>query len=496
MNKLSPAKKASQLLFPAFRFGETDPLDAQRLVDLGVGGFCIYGGTPPEIRSLTQKLQRKADIPLLFCADYEDGIATHVKEGTEFPSNMALGAAGQEKLAYQKAIITAREAKAMGVDWILSPVVDLATHSENPIVNLRSFGRDPKLVCSMAGAYLKGLKISGALGCLKHFPGHGETPLDSHLTLPTLDIPLMTLHKRELEPFYRLGEIAGSVMLGHLRVKAMDSSLPASMSSKIVSDFLRKKINFSGLAVTDALSMLAISQRYSPERVAQCAIKARVDVLLCPEDPFSFHRILLNTVDKHGLFPWVEDACKRIAHAKEQLGLFKTGGLVPEKDLRFIGSYSHQVAAKEMAEAALSWDMKPRKSLLKANYLVSYLEPEAESSRDWMGTVFVNTLKEGGVRVVPWGPQSHSRILVIGSFISPRAYSGKIELDKFELDKVRHALSRSVMGLGVSFGSPFVFRKIKNLSLSLCAFSDSEDSQRAAALAILGQKKVSGKMPV
>src|SRR6185295_4556600 len=184
MRRWSLAQKSLQLLFPEFRFGVTDPSDAEWLVDIGVGGFCVYGGSASEIAGLTKRLQERARIPLLFSADYEDGLASHVAEGTRFPSNMGIGATGNVRFAFEKARLTAIESRAIGIRWVLAPVLDLATQPANPIVNIRSFGADPTLVSRMGLAYMKGLKAGRVLSCAKHFPGHGDTISDSHLELP------------------------------------------------------------------------------------------------------------------------------------------------------------------------------------------------------------------------------------------------------------------------------------------------------------------------
>ena len=214
----------ARLVFPGFTIGQDDPKDAQKLARLGVGGFCLYRGSPKTVASMTRRLRRAAPQPLLICADYEEGAWAHVPGSTPLPTNLGIGASGSVKAAHRKGLITAREARAMGVDWVLAPVVDLLSEPKNPIVNVRSFSREPKQAVRLARAYMAGLKAGGALGCLKHFPGHGATTEDSHLDLPTVKSARRLLDKRELVPFKTLARSADAVMLGHLVVPALDAA--------------------------------------------------------------------------------------------------------------------------------------------------------------------------------------------------------------------------------------------------------------------------------
>src|SRR5262249_42096968 len=157
-----------QLIFPGYKFGIDDPDEALMLAELGVGGFCLFGGLPDEVAEFAARLQKAAPRRLLLCADFEDGVATQVMGATALPSNMGLGAANSETLAFEKGRVTAAESRALGVDWVLAPVCDLATAPANPIVNTRAFSSEPGDAARMARAFLRGLKSQGALGCLKH----------------------------------------------------------------------------------------------------------------------------------------------------------------------------------------------------------------------------------------------------------------------------------------------------------------------------------------
>ena len=242
---MTDAEKAGRLVFPGYKFGVDDPARAHALVELGVGGFCLYGGEIQELASFVSRLQAKAAAPLLLAADYEDGVFSQCRGGTPLPSNMGLGASGSEDLAYQKGEITAIEARAMGVKWVFAPVCDLATLAENPIVNTRAFSPDPRVVTRLARTYLQGLKSQGVLGCLKHFPGHGETRQDSHLELPLVKTARAKMWGRELIPYRELAQEASAVMTGHLAVPAMvrNKKTPYSLSDDVARS-LRAEMQF------------------------------------------------------------------------------------------------------------------------------------------------------------------------------------------------------------------------------------------------------------
>lgn len=283
-------KKLARLIYPGFRFGSQDPDLAVKLAELGVGGFCFYGGGAARVYETSRLLRSVSETPLLIASDYENGAGQWVSGATELPSNMAIGASGSEVLARRKGEITALEARALGVDWVFAPVADLASRPSNPIVNVRAFGADPDLVSVLGGAYLSGISSQGALGCLKHFPGHGGTEADSHLVLPSVDKNLAALEDSDLRPFLALSRAADSVMAGHLMLPELDPVNPASLSKGILTGLLRNKIKYAGLVLTDALEMKAVS---GDPLAGVKAFLAGADILLVPDDPFSLYETLV-----------------------------------------------------------------------------------------------------------------------------------------------------------------------------------------------------------
>ena len=478
----------ARLIYPEYRFGKTDPEEAARLVQLGVGGFCFYGGTAEEVIEASRALKALSRTPLLIASDYENGAGQWVKGATELPTNMAIGASGSEALARRKGEITALEARALGVDWVLAPVVDLASMPDNPIVNVRSYGSGHGLVTRLAQAYLSGLSSQGALSCLKHFPGHGATDTDSHLALPVLQKSLHGLEQDDLRPFGALGR-ADSVMAGHLIAEAVDGSAPASLSKAALTGLLRGKLKFGGLVVTDALNMKAVS---ADPGAGVRAFQAGADALLCPEDPFALHEELVRA-SNDGLLSGaaVALALGRQEVLARKLSPFRSSP-PPSDALRCA---EHLAFAAEAAPACLAWAGENRDFTLAEGEIVGYFEPLSRPA-DWKGAAFVEELNKLGARVEPYQPDCGMR-LAVGLFSKPRAFSGSINLSTEEKAALEGALKGAGRSAAVAFGSPFVLGGLEHRpTAGLCAFCALEDFQRAAARVLFGRAKAGGTMPV
>lgn len=228
------------------------------IAELNVGGVILLGGTALEVAARTQQLQGLASVPLLIAADIEEGVGQRFKGATHLPPPLALGAIAHGNLqlakdyAYSYGQITAQEALAIGINWLLAPVADVNNNPHNPVINVRAFGEEPAIVKDLITAFIAGAKNYGVLTTAKHFPGHGDTAIDSHLSLPRLEHGLQRLETLELIPFQ--GAIAAgvdSVMTAHLLIAHWDNEWPASLSP-VCGNYLRTHLNFGGLIVTDA----------------------------------------------------------------------------------------------------------------------------------------------------------------------------------------------------------------------------------------------------
>ncbi len=262
------------------------------LQDLNLGGVILLGGSAPELALRVEQLQNWANLPLLVAADIEEGVGQWFEGATQFPPPMALGAifaqnpAVAAQYARKMGAITAQESIALGINWILAPVVDVNNNPDNPVINVRSFASNPTTVSHLAAAFIEGTKYYPVLTTAKHFPGHGDTSTDSHLDLPILPHSEERLSEVELPPFIKaIAAGVDSVMSAHVLIPTWDQHHPATLSAPILTGQLRQRLGFEGLIVTDALVMGGITKHTSAKEIAIMAVAAGADILLMPQDP-------------------------------------------------------------------------------------------------------------------------------------------------------------------------------------------------------------------
>lgn len=254
-----------------------------------VGGVVLLGrnvGTPEKTRTMLDELQSLTQIPLLAAIDHEGGMVCRFQEGLHpFPGNMALGAIKdpdeRHQLAYRQGRAQGLELRAVGVNWNFAPCLDVNSNPDNPIIGVRSFGEDPRAVAELGTHLMAGLRDAGVVSCVKHFPGHGDTSVDSHLGLPTVHGDWERLWTTELAPF-RTAIAAGApaVMTSHIVFPALDPHRPATVSHRVLVQLLRENLNFDGVVITDCLEMAAVAQTLGTPRAAVLALKAGVDMVL------------------------------------------------------------------------------------------------------------------------------------------------------------------------------------------------------------------------
>lgn len=272
--------------------------------DVGVGGVILLGGSAVEVGVRSQQLHHWAKIPLLIAADIEEGVGQRFAGATHFPPPMALQAIALQDpdqatyLAAQMGAITAREALAIGINWLLAPTVDVNNNRDNPVINVRAFGETPANVCQLTTGFIQGAQQYPVLTTAKHFPGHGDTATDSHLNLPVLPHTRERLTAIELPPFQAaIAAGVDAVMSAHLLIPELDQTYPATLSRPILTDLLRQQMQFDGLIVTDALIMGAIAQRYGATEAAVLAVAAGADILLMPSDPVATIQAVCQAVE-------------------------------------------------------------------------------------------------------------------------------------------------------------------------------------------------------
>jgi len=331
--------RASGYLFDhQIRYPEWEPTaDKLRyyLEKLGVGGVILVGGSAAELAVRSHQLQSWAKFPLLLAADIEEGVGQRFAGATWFGPPMAIAEiAGHnpgkaDRYAEQMGSVTAIEARAIGLNWILAPVVDVNNNPDNPVINVRAFGETPEIVGKLASAFIRGAGEHPVLTTAKHFPGHGDTAVDSHLELPVLPHSPARLAAVELPPFVEaIAAGVDAVMSAHLLIPAWDAEFPATLSHKILIGKLREELGFEGLIVTDALVMGAIANKYGANEAAVLAAEAGADVLLMPLDPEAAILAVCEAVTQGRIsIAQIKESVKRIWEAKIKVGL-----LIKEKE--------------------------------------------------------------------------------------------------------------------------------------------------------------------
>jgi beta-N-acetylhexosaminidase len=352
LKKLSLEERVGQMIVSSFQsnYVSTDSTEFEELVtavhEQKVGGFHVFGGServppvllnptygavtlgqPLEAASILNRLQAISPVPLLNTADFEAGVGFRIAGATAFPRLMAFGAARDERLAQEAGRVTGEEARALGVHVNFAPVVDVNNNPRNPVINTRSYGEDPQLVGRLASAYVRGLQAAGVAATLKHFPGHGDTDVDSHLGLPIIKHPRERLEQMELVPF-RAGVAAGAeaVMTAHIEMPALDPTpkTPTTLSAPIVQGLLRKDLGFGGLIYTDSMGMAGVSSIYSPGEAAVRAVAAGNDVILhSPDDRAAFEGLVEAVKSGRIAEAQINTSVERILRAKAKAGLHR-----------------------------------------------------------------------------------------------------------------------------------------------------------------------------
>ncbi|NBC18006.1 MAG: hypothetical protein GVY18_11915, partial [Bacteroidetes bacterium] len=305
---------------------DDDALEA--VEEVGVGGFLVSRlMAPRDVFAETQRLQRASAVPLFFAADYERGAGRFNNAFTELPSNMALGATRDTLLAAAAGRLTAIESRAVGVNLLFAPVVDVNNNPDNPIINIRSYGEDPALVGDLAAAFTREAQRFGLLTTLKHFPGHGNTTVDSHARLGTVAGDWAALDSTELVPYRRVLRTSrpAAVMTAHLWIPALEPKpLPATLSPRVIGGVLRDTLGFDGLVITDDVKMGALKNTYAPADRVVRALQAGVDVVLTPERLSAAVEAVQAAIERGALTEARIDASvRRILWAKARAGLHR-----------------------------------------------------------------------------------------------------------------------------------------------------------------------------
>ncbi|HEY6119791.1 MAG TPA: glycoside hydrolase family 3 N-terminal domain-containing protein [Pyrinomonadaceae bacterium] len=510
-----------------------------------IGGMILFRGPVYESVMLTNRMQQLARYPLIISADLEAGAGMRFDDTVNFPWNMAVGATANPDFARRQGEITGREARALGVQQVYAPVVDVNNNAANPVINVRSYGEDPQAVASFGAAFAEGAQSAGVIATAKHFPGHGDTATDSHRGLPEIDLPRTRLNAVELVPFRAaIDSGIGSVMVAHIGLPQIDpttvkplprdkkigpidtdeageivaesAAIPATVSP-VVGKILKDDLKFRGLVVTDALSMSGLTIYFNQEEAAVRAIEAGADMLLKPADPDAAFKGVSAAVKSGRLTETrIEESARKLLAAKFDLGLVKQRITPVEEIDRIVAGRDAVSLAREIAEHAITLvrnddDLVPLKNLRPDTHILNLAITNGDD-RLWIANTFSAAMGHSGRTMETLVLDDRSSVaeveravekaraadLVIASLYG-RVRTGQVRsvgLPEPGARALNALLSGKSKIVGISFGNPYLLQNFPALRTYLVAYGDMPSLQQAAARALLGEVDISGKLPI
>jgi beta-glucosidase-like glycosyl hydrolase/CubicO group peptidase (beta-lactamase class C family) len=496
--------------------------DLENMVrDLSLGGVILFRSEVYEAAAVLQDLQTVAKEsslpPLIVASDFEWGADFRINGAVPFPTAMAVGATFDPATAEWMGRASARDARALGIHWIFAPVADVNVDPLNPVINVRAFGQDPAQVGEMAAAFVRGAQAGGVLATAKHFPGHGDTGVDSHIRLPILTHDEARLEAVELAPFRRTIEAGvASVMTAHMAVPALTEAreLPATLSHRVLTQLLRERMAFEGLIVTDAMEMGGITRQYWSGEAAREAVNAGSDMVLLPPRPRAVHADLVRSVKRGDISEArLEEAVRRVLEAKARLGLMTESPEMLATLPEAFGPAAEIERARDVSRQAVTL-LRDRDGLLPLD------------ARRWQSVVVVGVSDNdtaaptgalvGALRGALASVETYSidgrthgdeaadivaaaakaRTLVLAVRVRVRTGTGEIELPDPQARYAEMLQRLDVPTIVVALGSPYSVAAFPEASTALVTYGWSTPLQEAAAGAITGAIPISGRLPV
>ncbi|MBS1271975.1 MAG: Beta-hexosaminidase [Candidatus Marinimicrobia bacterium] len=523
MAAMSLEEKVGQMFMPNFgaTFYSDDSWSYKRvsrwITEYHIGGLSMFGGDPYEAARNIYRFQKMSKYPLLIGSDFEWGIPMRISAGTRFPENMGIGATGKPEFAYQQGVITAKESKALGVHMNFAPALDVNNNPDNPIINVRSYSEDPEMVAKFGVEYIKGLQSEHVAATAKHFPGHGDTDVDSHLSLPEINVDRERLNQVELLPFQAAID-AGvkSIMVAHLALpKITGNELPATLSPYFLKNVLRDSLGYGGLLVTDAMNMGGVQEGFWPGEAAVKSIQAGMDVILYPPDLELAYETVLNAVKEGHISE------KRINESVRRILEFKKFVKVEEHrypDLEHVEKVLED--SDNLATAAKAFQESI--TLVKdENNAVPFKPADIDSM---VTLIITDDIRFGfpggsfaasiGSRVDHYGvhqigPQASDSVMIkanqavegadavaVGVFVRFGSFKGTINLPEDQAEFLSEVLDQEKPIITVGFGTPYLLRYFPEARSFFLTYSSSSESQRTVAAAMFGEQSVSGTLPI
>ena len=550
LKTLSVEQKVGQLItssaYTGFLSSDSATFDelTGRVKALGIGGMHLFGdtelapqvllnpaygavtlGQPFAAASLLNRLQQVSAVPLLNTADFEAGVGFRIAGATVFPRLMSFGAAGDERLVEEAGRVTALESRALGVHVNFAPVVDVNNNARNPVINVRAFGENPDLVGRLGAAYVRGLQAGGMIATLKHFPGHGDTDVDSHIGLPTIPHARARLDSLELPPFRAgIAAGAGAVMSAHVQMPAIDPGefAPATLSRAALTGLLRGELGFNGLIYTDSMGMEAVSRRLSPGEAAARAVAAGNDVILHSPDDTAAAAGILQAVQSGAIaIAQIDASVRRVLEAKARLGLHRQR-LVSLDDLPAkVGTRANRAVAEEVSARAMTLVKDARSEVplkLAKDARVLYLSvldyPSGwriaapsrtfipELKQRWPNVTAIELSDRSTASEIELVRAMASRYdaVVAGIFVRAASASGRMDLAP-ALTRLLNDLSRSTAVskqpfVSVFFGNPYVTTFLPEVPAMLVTYDYYDLAEASAVRALAGERPITGRLPI
>ena len=507
ITEMTIEEKVGQLIMVGFDGTQANEAIETHIRERFVGGVVLFSRnieTPQQTAELTNQLQRLAEaitrqIPLFIGIDQEGGWVIRLKEGaTVLPGNMALGATNSTELAERAGEITAVELAAVGVNLNFAPVMDVNNNPQNPVIDRRSFGESAELVSRLGVAYIHGLQGNGVLATAKHFPGHGDTTVDSHFDLPTVNHARERIHALELQPF-RAAIDAGvaAIMTAHIVYPAFDADRPATLSPTILTDLLRKELGFDGLLITDDMEMKAIDDRYQSGEAAVMAVEAGADIVMVlwtPVKQVEVFDALLSAVKSGRISQTrLDQSVERILKSKE--AAFDRRFVDPDAVGETVGAEAHQQLAQTIASQAITvvrnrdnllpLKLKPETSVLILSKSATLFE---SFKAHHPNTVEVEIPQKPEVEsILPQLIQQVENADVVIAGITNNEQAALVQ---------QISLGTATPVIVIALGSPYTLRGCPDVSASLAAYDIHDASTSAAVDVIVGAREGQGKLPI
>ncbi len=533
---LSLREKAAQMVWPTV-FGDYSSSDSQQWETLRrliqeerVGGYTVSVGSPIEIAVKLDAMQRMSRVPLMFGADFEFGAGYRARGGwflpngidlggaVVFPPQMALGATGDTSLAYEQGRVTALEGRALGVHVAYAPILDVNNNPANPVINTRSYGEDPVLAGRLGAAFVRGLQEHGMIATGKHFPGHGDTEVNSHLALPVVGVTRARLDTVELVPFRAsVAAGVGAIMTFHGAMPALDSTgAPGTLSRKVLGDLLRGDLDFEGVVISDAMDMRGVLDKYGAVEAAIRAVEAGADVLIQPLDVRQTIDAVVQGVSS-GRYDEarIDGSVRRLLEAKRRVGLDRRPS-VPIDSVRFVvGDSDHVAIARTIAERSITLvrdslgqlplSRLPRSRRVLSITLARRADLAAGSAFDAELRRHFSTVRSELVNADAPANAEWDRLLrvarpfdvvVVSSYVSHAWNATSADAPKEFANFVNSLVRARKRPIVVSLGNPYLLQQLRGVPAYLIAWSGISASQRAAARALLGTNAITGRLPI